>query len=605
MAMRGEKTMPQRRLAATLGIASMVLWFSLSSLAQQPTRGTIAGNVTADQGKVIGLRVAAHNLDRRLWYIVFTGKGRYTIPQALPGRYEVTVDEPPYDSPKISLELRPGESKTADLALKYVGEAAWRAEYGDGNLDHKMRSAPRGRQGEAEPNFPAASGKIVNVNSLEELFPPGPALGLLKEHCTGCHGVGWGSLHYNRDQFLRGIEAMTETGYNLKRTPISKSQKEMLADYLVKNFGAGVPERQLRVDLLVPDESVVSKQIYVSYDVPEDIPFAPGAYRTENMVDGAAPGVGPPYAVPHMVSTFVSPVDGNIWVSCGSCNALLRLNPTTYDSSERWKIYPIKGPNPHVLPSGIAIDKQGHVWWSEDLIGGLVGELDPATGKQIRYALPYEGGAIHDVVVDKDGNIGFGLIQGAQFGRIDAKTHQVHMYPTPTPDNGIYGLAADQHGNLWGGGWEKGMIIKWDRDTESVKEYKVPNSWGMIRRITVDSKGIVWAGEYNSGILARFDPSTEKLTEYKIPLSGANPYETWADRSDNIWMADMLQSTMIKFEPNTGKFLFYPMPQPHQSVPKIQVANDNTIWFGTRGKKVGTVVHLYPDGYTANAVPTP
>jgi len=40
-------------------------------------------------------------------------------------------------------------------------------------------------------------------------------------------------------------------------------------------------------------------------------------------------------------------------------------------------------------------------------------------------------------------------------------------------------------------------------------------------------------------------------------------------------------------------------------VPKFQVADDNTIWFGTRGKKVAVAVHFYPDGYTAKAPPIP
>jgi hypothetical protein len=62
---------------------------------------------------------------------------------------------------------------------------------------------------------------------------------------------------------------------------------------------------------------------------------------------------------------------------------------------------------------------------------------------------------------------------------------------------------------------------------------------------------------------------------------------------------------LIKFEPSTGKFTFFLMPQPHQSVPKFQVADDNTIWFGTRGKTLAVVVHFYPDGYTAKAPPIP
>ena len=604
-----EKTMLRKLLSLTLGIASIVVCFSFPAFAQKTERGTITGTVTADQGKVIGFRVAAHNMDRRLWYTVFTSKGRYMVPQALPGRYEVIVNEPEYDSPTVTLQLGPGESKAADLAVKHQGDAAWKAANGDGNLDHRNSLARAAV--DAASNVRPGNGKVVYVNNLEEMFPPGPGLGLLRENCTGCHGEGFGSKHYTKDGFIQGIERATETGpgYNeyaiaLGRTPINRSQKELMADYLVKNFGPGLPDRVLRLDPLVPDESVVSKQIYVSYDVPEDLPFAPGEDELlADIVDGVAPQEPTPYAVHHLQEVFISPVDGNVWISCGSCNSLLRLNPTAYDSAERWKNYPIKGKN-HVQPSGIGIDKDGRVWWPE-LRGGMLGELDPTTGAQIRHRLPQQVGAIHEAVIDKDGNIGFGLIWGAEFGRYEAKTHKIHMYPTPTPDNGIYGLVFDEHGNMWGAGWEKGTINKWDVDTEAVKEYKVPNSWGMLRRISVDSKGIVWAGEYNTGILARFDPATEKLTEYKIPLSGANPYDTWPDRSGNIWIGDQPHSALIKFDPNTARFTFYPMPQPHQSVPKFQVADDNTIWFGTRGKKVAVAVHFYPDGYTANAPPTP
>ena len=61
----------------------------VSSFAQAPQRGTITGTVTADQGEVRGFRVTAHNLQYKLWYTVFTSKGKYTIPQALPGLYDV------------------------------------------------------------------------------------------------------------------------------------------------------------------------------------------------------------------------------------------------------------------------------------------------------------------------------------------------------------------------------------------------------------------------------------------------------------------------------------------------------------------------------------
>ncbi len=58
---------------------------------QAPARGTIAGTVTVDQGLVRGFRVAAHNLRQMIWYVVFTKDGRYTVPHALPGPYEINV----------------------------------------------------------------------------------------------------------------------------------------------------------------------------------------------------------------------------------------------------------------------------------------------------------------------------------------------------------------------------------------------------------------------------------------------------------------------------------------------------------------------------------
>src|SRR5437773_3794278 len=86
-------------IAGTLGSLTLLAW------PQARVRGTITGTVTADRGNVIGLRVTAHNLDLRLWYIVFTNKGRYTIPQALPGRYEVTVNEEGYEASTVTLPL--------------------------------------------------------------------------------------------------------------------------------------------------------------------------------------------------------------------------------------------------------------------------------------------------------------------------------------------------------------------------------------------------------------------------------------------------------------------------------------------------------------------
>src|ERR1017187_5041519 len=123
MRSRKNKTLLQH-LTKTLVIISMLAGFAVSASAQQSDRGTITGKVTADQGQVVAFRVAAHNLDLRLWYTVFTNKGQYTVPQALPGNYEVAVQMAGYDSPKVPVFVAAGGSPTADLAIKKHMDAA-------------------------------------------------------------------------------------------------------------------------------------------------------------------------------------------------------------------------------------------------------------------------------------------------------------------------------------------------------------------------------------------------------------------------------------------------------------------------------------------------
>ena len=90
MTARPHTTM-RRHLPMVLLIAAATVWLGVVTPAQQQARVTITGRVTADRGEVRAFRVAAHNLDQRIWYVVFTRNGTYTVPQALPGRYELTV----------------------------------------------------------------------------------------------------------------------------------------------------------------------------------------------------------------------------------------------------------------------------------------------------------------------------------------------------------------------------------------------------------------------------------------------------------------------------------------------------------------------------------
>jgi streptogramin lyase len=582
-----------------IGLRALVplFLFCLLSFAQSPWRGTVNGVVSADQGAVRGFRVTAHNLQYRLWYTVFTDKGKYTIPQALPGLYDITVLELGYESPTLQVKLGAGETKTLDFTItKHAGQAAQTTRLQDADA----------------PEFAASAAQTVWVNSMDELYPPGPGRDLLKENCTGCHGDSFGIMHLSKAGYRAGIAKMTEIGpgsignnyqINLGRTILTAQQKDLIAGYLSANFGPDMPDRRIRVEPLVVDEDVVSKAIYVSYDNPSNLPVAPrGKAIGADMVDGVIPEAPAGRRGNYLHDPFVSPIDGTIWYADPVANAMLQLDPKHSDPGDRWNVYPLKGTS-YVFTHGITMDSQGHVYWAE-IQGGMLGELDPKTGKQIRHTVPMPGSMLQ-VVTDKDENIWFTNYLGGTFGKLDAKTRRIHMYASPTPDNGLYGLAADAQGNVWGAGWQKGTVAKWDHETESVVEYKVPNSWGMVRRISVDSKGTVWFSEHHTGILGSLDPATGRITEYQMPLRGSHPYDTWPDQNDNIWIANQSQSSLVKFDQTTKNFTYYPETQLNQSVPKIEVEKNNTIWYGSRGVPNVTANHFYPDGYTSSAPPEP
>jgi streptogramin lyase len=589
--------------SVTLIALLVLVAFDASLFAQTPQRGTITGMVTADQGEVRGFRVTAHNLQYKLWYTVFTNKGKYTIPQALPGLYDVTILELGYKSSTLPVQVGPGEIKTLNFAITRHAQAINAGGFGFGTVVDADSA-----------EFASTAARTVWVNSMDELYPPGPGRDLLKANCTGCHGDSFGTLHYTKAGYRAGIVKMTETGpgsigsnyqINLGRTLLTAQQKDQIAEYLATNFGPpGAPDRKIRIESLEVDEDVTSKSIYVSYDNPPNLPVASrGQVIGADMIDGViaeAPSNGGRGNFLH--DPFVSPIDGTVWYADPVANSMLQMDPKQLDPEQRWKIYPLKG-TPYVFMHGITIDSQGHVYWAETQ-GGMLGELDPKTGKQIRHTVPMPGSMLQ-VVTDKDENIWFTNYLGGNFGKLDAKTRRIHMFTSPTPDDGLYGLATDQQGNVWGAGWQKGTVVKWDHETESVVDYPVPNAWGMVRRLGVDSKGIVWFSEYNVGILGSLDPATGKITEYKMPLGGSHPYDTWPDKNDNIWIPDHPHSSLVKFDQKTKKFSYYPETQLNQSVPKIEVEKNNTIWYGSRGVPHVTANHFYPNGYTTDAPAEP
>jgi streptogramin lyase len=537
--------------------------------SQAPKRGTITGNVKADQGEVRGFRVSSHNLRYKVWYVVFTKGGRYEIPQALPGPYEISVLQDGYDSPTQTISVSADKSQGVDFEVK---------------------------KGAPDP-------KITYVD-YDDLYPPGPARDLLEKHCTECHGGDFfPSQHRTEAGWRAGVNVMTygpsfHDAPVLGRTQLSSAEKNLIVKYLADNFGLDSPQRQLKHAPYLVDEDALAKAIYVEYDAP-DMPLPD---KSKQIMDDAAIVLGGHEHLLH--DPWLAP-DGKVWLTSSAASELVQLAPHELNPSTRWKQFPIDAPDSPggVYPHGLTMDSKGHVYWAESM-GGRVGELDPSTGKTKRYRLPTEGSLLQ-VVTDHQDNVWYAQIQGSSLGKVDATSKQVSQWGTPTADASPYGMAVDKGGNIWTSSFAKGLVIKFDPVAEVFTEYTPPTPYGGARRIGVDSKGVVWFSQYRLGQIGSLDPATGEMKEYKLPMRYTHSYETWPDQNDNIWVTDHFNDSIIKFEPELKKFTYYPLPQLKWSVPKIQVEKNNTIWFGSRGVPHTVAVHFYPEGYSASAPPEP
>jgi mono/diheme cytochrome c family protein len=534
--------------------------------SKQAQRGTLTGKVTADQGTVHSFAVMAHNLLYRVRYMVFTKNGQYTVPQALPGPYEVYAAEFGYSSGDQRGDLKPGGTATVNLVF--------------------TKDPPR---------------TGVTYVDLATVYPDAPGRDLFLKDCKGCHA---NSPHYEMQLtsfgFRRGVDYMRwgrtvgggasgDGPSYFSQTQLSKADADAIGRYL----GSVLPANQKRV-VRRPnypiDENVTSKAIFVEYDLPDE----------EVRASGGRIGFH---------DAFVAS-DGSAWYGSGAGDGvMIRLDPKEQDPGRRMKFY--RGANGQKFGvNGIAEDRLRHHIYFASFDDGRLGEVDPESGKITLHVLPVRGG-IHSLYGDSKGNVWYMNLYGGQVGKYDPKTGHAYPYPSVTPDIGPYGVTEDHKGNMWIAGIGKDLIAMFNRETETMSEFKIPSPDGNPRRVEVDSKDIVWFSEGAAQKIGRLDPQTGRFTEYKFPVPNISPYDVWVDRKDEniIWGSDLLNDhgySPFAYNTKTNKMSYFPGP-PNTWAPKVFTEANNTVWMVQRRnpKTNAAQIHFYPDGYTADAPPEP
>jgi len=506
----------------------------------------VSGSVTAP-APFQAAKVYLRNTDRRMQYMVYTARGKYSAPYLLPGNYEVRVEARGLASPVQKISLREREKRSIDISL-----------------------APSQAEGE--------------VVTMAEMFPPGPGQEYVRNTCVGCHNPNmFGAKQMPAAAWNQYVQMMLDIG-QIPRGFSSPQEREDLVSYLGKNFGPDSKKRVVRFAKETPlDESRLAKAMYVEYYLPPNGKDVDSSLRRRGQD-------------PHFDR------DGNVWVTDRNVpNRLSRLNPRTGE----WQDWPM--PHPLGETHGLTIDRDGIVWVPErtgkrtDKDGPHLAAFDPKTEKWELFPLDPDGAVkeplqAHTPVVDGQGNVWVTVIRGDRFYKWDRKTRKVTMHVTPTRPSAPYGIDIDSQGNIWMALFRgEARVGKYDPVADKFTEYKALTQPGRIRRASVDLQDRVWYGVYDKGVVGWIDAKSGKTREAKVPTDLSRPYDPQGDYEGNVWFGDDGQNgATVRFNPQSGEFTFYPTPQMTDQ-PKIELTREGAIWYCPRSAAEPGVGVLYPD----------
>ena len=182
--------------------------------------------------------------------------------------------------------------------------------------------------------------------------------------------------------------------------------------------------------------------------------------------------------------TAVADLQGNIW---SSGRPLAKLDPKTGE----FKFFP-EVPDCY----GIAVDKEGNVWFAEfnSRDHHSIGRVDVATNKITKWTPPNPGATPRRLKIDSQGMVWFGDYFGGNLTRFDPKAQTFKVFKLPGPMPTPYGVAIDHNDNIWYASMYTDVMGQLDPRTGKVTEYPSPYGEKGTRDMTEDSEGRIWYG---------------------------------------------------------------------------------------------------------------
>lgn len=232
---------------------------------------------------------------------------------------------------------------------------------------------------------------------------------------------------------------------------------------------------------------------------------------------------------PHGV--IVGP-DGAAWVTDGGLNAIVRVDPVTF---EVWT-YALPSDRPNANLNTAAFDGKGVLWFTGQ--NGVYGRLDPATAELEVFDAP-RGRGPYGIAATPGGDVYYASLAGSHIARIDTATGEATVVEPPTPGQGA-------------------------------------------RRVWSDSRGRVWVSEWNAGAVSVYDPVDGSWRSWPLPGGRARAYSVYVDDQDVVWLSDFASNAILRFDPEAEAFEAFPSDRPNAAVRQM-LGRPGEVWGAESG----------------------
>jgi len=231
-------------------------------------------------------------------------------------------------------------------------------------------------------------------------------------------------------------------------------------------------------------------------------------------------------SAPHGV--IVGP-DGAPWITDGGLNAIVRVDPRTFEVSS----FPLPRPA-HANLNTAAFDAMGVLWFTGQ--SGVYGRVDPETGAVQVFDAP-RGSGPYGIAATPDGTVWLASLAGSYIARIDSPNGRVTVVDVPTPGGGARRVWSDSRGRLWVTEWFAGKLGRYDPTRRSWREWALPGDTPQPYAVYVDEDDIVWVTDFGSNALVRFDPQAERFRSFPFPSLSAQVRQLLG-RPGEVWGAE-------------------------------------------------------------------